>query len=53
MAILDETKVVDTYDKKDTTGYQKVMFPSDCIAMSDGTDLEERMIGMPYVLQGT
>lgn len=42
MAILDETKVVDPYDKKDTTGYQKIMFPSDCIAMSDGTSLEER-----------
>lgn len=42
MAILDEKKIVDTYDKKDTTGYQKIMFPSDCIAMSDGTDLEER-----------
>lgn len=40
MAILDETKVVDTYDKKDATCYQKIMFPSDCIAMSDGTDLE-------------
>ena len=53
MAILDETKIVDTYDKKDKTGYQKIMFPSDCIAMSDGTDLKERMIGMPYVLQGT
>ena len=53
MAILDETKIVDTYDKKDKTGYQKIMFPSDCIAMGDGTDLEERMIGMPYVLQGT
>lgn len=42
MAILDETKVVDTYDKKDVNRYQKIMFPSDCIAMSDGTDLEER-----------
>ena len=42
MAILDETKIVDTYDRKDKTGYQKIMFPSDCIAMSDGTDLEER-----------
>ena len=40
MAILDETKVVDPYDKKDATCYQKIMFPSDCIAMSDGTDLE-------------
>lgn len=53
MAILDETKIVDPYDKKDATCYQKIMFPSDCIAMSDGTDLEERMIGMPYILQGT
>lgn len=42
MAILDETKVVDPYNKKDGTGYQKIMFPSDCIAMSDGTDLEKR-----------
>ena len=46
MAILDETKVVDPYDKKDATCYQKIMFPSDCIAMSDGTDLEESVKGV-------
>ena len=46
MAILDETKVVDPYNKKDGTGYQKIMFPSDCIAMSDGTDLEESVKGV-------
>lgn len=53
MAISGDSHVIEPYRKKDGSTYDKVMLSSKHVEMGDGENLENRLIGMPYILQGT